>query len=73
MKKIHFGYSNDDNPRGSHEGIGASLNKDIVDADFIDFVQFDDKVYLISRVFEEKRMLLTRCRKSFSDMQRELQ
>lgn len=50
MKKINFGYSNENNPHGSHEGIGASPNYDIIGAEFIDFVQLDNSVYLISRV-----------------------
>lgn len=50
MKKINFGYSNDNNPRGSSEGIGASPNLDIIDSEYIDFVRFDDNVYLISKV-----------------------
>ena len=50
MKKIHFGYSNDNNPTGSFEGMGASRNKDIIDSEFIDFMELNGRFYLISKI-----------------------
>lgn len=61
MKEIHFGFSNQNNPTGIHEGIGASPNFDIIRSDFLDVIELNNNVYLISKVslaFQENKIVL---------------
>lgn len=50
MSKIDFGYSNDNNPTGIWEGMGASPDHDIINAEFMDVIRFNERVYLVSKV-----------------------
>lgn len=50
MSRIDFGYSNDNNAKGSFEGIGISPTDHIISAEFIDVIRLNERFYLISRV-----------------------
>ena len=54
MKKIEFGYSNDLNPTGSHEGMGIKPGLLLCDADYYGAIEFDGNYYIVAKVIEDE-------------------
>ena len=54
MKKIDFGYSNDLNPTGSHEGMGIKPGLLLCDADYYGAIEFDGNYYIVAKVVEDE-------------------
>lgn len=54
MKKIEFGYSNDANPTGSHEGIGIKPGLFLWVADYYGSVEFEGDYYVVAKVVDGK-------------------
>lgn len=54
MKQIQFGYSNDIDPKGSHEGIGIKPGLLLTEADYYGAVEYEGNSYIIAKVIEDK-------------------
>lgn len=54
MKQIEFGYSNDVDPKGSHEGMGIKPGLFLTEADYYGAVEYDGNSYIVAKVVEDK-------------------
>lgn len=50
MKKIEFGYSNDDNPKGSWEGIGICNGEMLLDGSYYGVIGINGDNYIVSKI-----------------------
>jgi len=50
MKKIEFGFSNDQRPSGSWEGIGISQDEFITEGDYLGTIGYRDSHYIVCNV-----------------------
>lgn len=54
MKQIKFGYSNDIDPKGSHEGMGIKPGVFLTEANYYGAVEYDGNSYIVAKVVEDK-------------------
>lgn len=54
MKKIEFGYSNDIDPKGSHEGMGIKPGLFLTEADYYGSIEFEGNYYIVAKVIEDQ-------------------
>lgn len=54
MKKIEFGYSNDIDPKGSHEGMGIKPTLLLTEADYYGAIEYEGNFYIVAKVVEDK-------------------
>ena len=54
MKKISFGHSNEENPKGSYQGIGINPGLSLTEADYYDTLKYENNSYIIAKVTEDK-------------------
>lgn len=54
MQKMEFGYSNDENPKGSHEGIGLRPGLMLTEADYLGAVRMDGDQFVVVKVTEDE-------------------
>lgn len=54
MKKIEFGFSNDNNPTGSWEGFAINRGVRLYDAEYYGTIQYEDDNYLVAKVSNDE-------------------
>ena len=54
MKQIEFGYSNDVDPKGSHEGMGIKPGLLLTEADYYGSVEFKGNYYIVAKVVSDE-------------------
>ena len=54
MKQIEFGYSNDVDPKGSHEGMGIKPGLFLTEADYYGSVEFEGNYYIVAKVVSDE-------------------
>ena len=54
MKQIEFGYSNDIDPKGLHEGMGIKPGLFLTEANYYGSIEFDGNSYIIAKVIKDK-------------------
>lgn len=54
MKQIEFGYSNDVDPKGSHEGMGIRPGLLLTDADYYGSIMFEGDYFIVAKVVEDE-------------------
>ena len=54
MKKIEFGYSNDLEPTGSHEGMGLKPGLFLTDAEYYGAIKYEDNSYIVAKVTKDE-------------------
>ena len=54
MKKIEFGHSNDNNPKGAWEGICISPDLPLLSADYYGAIELGDKSYIAAKVVDDE-------------------
>lgn len=54
MKKIEFGYANDQEPKGSWQGIGINEELPLMDAQYYGVVNYGKDSFLVAKVLEDE-------------------
>lgn len=54
MKKIEFGYSNDVDPRGTHQGMGIKPGLLLTEADYYGAFKYDSNSYIVAKVTKDE-------------------
>ena len=54
MQKLEFGYSNDIDPKGSHEGMGLKQGLFLTEADYYGALEINGEQFVVTKVTEDK-------------------
>ena len=54
MKKIEFGYANEQNPKGSWQGTGIKPGLLLTEADYYGAIKYEDNSYIVAKVVKDE-------------------